>query len=650
MRKTCRLSEIDMAVQRRLNLTFFVGLPPANARKKLLLTHPTYHKHLSLRDNPQLTEELVAVTTNFSGAAMLHLMRNASERALRDHCYPLPRSMYRSLVQEAARKFNITLGGVTLATLLLPAGEVGPAVPPVRLSPSPEAAPAPAPAADAEPALGGGTSKANSGPSSAAAAAQGTVDTESTDTAEPVPTLAVEPTVRLPAGKEDMTALLFDLMAAGDGVNIPTGRVVVQLHDPPERRGWAVQLVPRKPADSQRDTPVQQSEAFVHFIPWPGLSKHETLRLLARFSSGERGLEGGIKSVQVVTGDSLIAAGVTDEAAAVKHVTGVLDTAAEYATSIVALDVSSVADGQEDETRTAGGGGGEGGGDTKSFRIGRWQAWRQMLDAFSDKTEYALTALQPCYSQNPERARYVILVSTDERLTDRLAASCKSVWTDGYVEAWREHLDEPMLCTRNGCGKHFSETDPNEQCKHHRDASLQMAPFDGGYIKLREILSSAYGIRGAADAFINDPWLSFFFLKEQGWPADVTAVFPGLAGQAAVSVDEFEEEAFKKDNTARTPAVYVSPAAEVPVDVVRDSRMAKYFPPRVYKLLCWKCCGRPYAPFDEPNGELVKPKHEADKVSVQFDDTGRETAITVVVITADRMGTRQQCVCCGEPH
>jgi hypothetical protein len=410
----------------------------------------------------------------------------------------------------------------------------------------------------------------------------------------------------LPSDSRDMTALLFDLLAAGDGVNVPTGRVVVQLHDPPERRGWAVQLVPR---NSLSHSGAQlMKEAFTHFIPWPALSKHETLRLLARFSSGERGLEGGVKSVQVVTGDSLVAEGVTDEAAAVKHVTGVLDTAAEYATSIVALDVSSVADGQEEESS------GGAGGDTKSFRIGRWQAWRQMLDAFTDKTEYALSELRPSLSQQPERARYTMLISTDERLTDRLADSCKSVWQDDYVKSWREHQDESKACTRFGCNKKFSEKDPNGECKYHGSDKLRMAPFDGSYRKLRDILCSAYAIKPEdIGTYTNNDSVLWFFVGT-GKPKDSDVISatndPITWLPKFAAVPDLKTKSEDKDTN-----VYVTPEAEVSVGLVQHPTFGKkYFPVGVYRLLCWSCCGRPFVPFDEPNGEHIKPKHKADKV------------------------------------
>jgi hypothetical protein len=294
-----RLTEIDEAVQRRMHMTFFVGLPSSQARKQLFLSEHLA-QHLGLAGSPML-EDLVAVTTNFSGAAMVALLRDASETHLRKG--GLSREDYDVIVQKVSRKYNITLGGISLASLLL-----------------------------------GVHADVDSSASSAHVSAGGQVNG------------VTPPPITVGAGG-DVTDLLFDLLLAGDGLAEPTGRVMVRLQGPEELRGWAVQL---------RNGVTKKN--VVRFIPMPLLTMHETLRLVAKFSSrtlppGQADIAAAaasglptptarsiVEATQVVTGESLAAAGVTDEAAAVKHVTGVLETAGEYKSSLVLLDACSVAD------------------------------------------------------------------------------------------------------------------------------------------------------------------------------------------------------------------------------------------------------------------------------------------------------------------
>ena len=112
-----------------------------------------------------------------------------------------------------------------------------------------------------------------------------------------------------------------------------TGRVMVRLHDPPGTRGWYIQ--------TRSDTALD-----VVFVGDAGLDSHAVLRTLARFAcaTAREGGGGGIESVVAVTGVALEKAGAHEEAAVVSHVRGVLDTAREYSSSLVALDVAAAAD------------------------------------------------------------------------------------------------------------------------------------------------------------------------------------------------------------------------------------------------------------------------------------------------------------------
>jgi len=115
---TNRLDSIDDALKRRLSGQYFVGRPDPEARRAII----EGCKKTLLNDED--IKELVALTTNFSGAALKHLMSaiiEATYVANGKVDEPKKRIDVREIIQLTARisrQFSIKLGNFTLAELV----------------------------------------------------------------------------------------------------------------------------------------------------------------------------------------------------------------------------------------------------------------------------------------------------------------------------------------------------------------------------------------------------------------------------------------------------------------------------------------------------------------------------------------------------
>ena len=494
-----------MALRRRMHLTFFVGLPSSKSRA-VLLRQAT---QLQLPNDP-LFGNVLAATVNFSGAAMETLIRECSERMLVRKGLPL-------VGADFAPRAAASAGALTLDSCLPLSEEefrhvVDKVARKFRIT------------------LGGMM-----------------ISSLLLDH----PQLPTNAEVVDQQHHNKFVDQAFELMTP-TRYRWPTGRVLVLLHKPTP--GMYVQI--REAAHSM---------AVTDFVKMDKLDMHETLRIISCFAAGSAATSAAgavaaphasVESVHVVTGASLASSGVTDEATAVSHVTGVLDAAVEYDSSLVALDVSSVADIQRDETS------GTSTGDSSNFRIGRPLAFRQTMDAFIGSAEvrkdtndvrlkHGLKDAATC-----KHARWVVLISSDAQLTKRIKAEASEVWRPTKEE--QDAMDAELAdhnCINNGCGLKFKGAEARDEslCKYHASKHLVLDRSTEGEAALKLVKRACLDVTKLHAIF-----------RERNVMSN------GNSEKLEVSCARTEEH-------------------QVPV--------------MLYSLLVWECCGRKYDPFGQPNGE-----------------------------------------------
>ncbi len=208
----------------------------------------------------------------------------------------------------------------------------------------------------------------------------------------------------------------------------------------------------------------------------------------------------------------------------------------------------------------------------------------------------------------PHRARYVVIVSLDPRVTKRIDKAVQSVWVDSFADSHDTHDNRKLRCTNPGCGLMYVPSESgDEDCKCHESSKLRFVSIIESRYKLWRHLMGAFGLR----------------------QTDNTAQALAAAKENTLAVATLLPDAFFGFNAAgslRTlptpqpgevePAVIVSMDTNTWPTANEVAANKNKFPPAIYPFLVWSCCELPYTPRDEPRRGCKMIAHHCEVCTV----------------------------------